>query len=142
MASPRKKKRSAIRVVEIVKTCDVGPIQVPPSAGDDFRFRIEIVRTAGTRGRCGVRIWRIEHYRIQPTFPQEAGRPCEDPCDEQLLVRDDRLAEGITGSTPHAALQGALRRIEGLIVPASEPIQHRTTPLTRTGTARSRQRST
>jgi len=112
-----KKKKRTLDVVEIVRTCDVGPLAVPPSEGDDFRFRIEIVRSSQRRRRYAARVWRIEHYRVQPTFPQTAGRPGEEPCDEQLLVRDQRFAEGITGSTPAGVLREVLKRIEALLLP-------------------------
>jgi len=106
------KAKRALEIVEIVRTCDVGPITVPSGTGDDFRFRVEIVRIQDRKPRYRARVWRIEHYRIQPTFPQKRGRPSEEPCDELLLVRDHHLAEGITGATKEATLRKALERIE------------------------------
>jgi hypothetical protein len=103
--------RNALEVVEIVKTCDVGPIPVPSETGDDFRFRIEIVRLEGRKRRFQARVWRIENYRVQPTFPQIDGQPSDEPCDELLLARDHFFDDGSVATTPAAALKNILQRI-------------------------------
>ena len=33
-------------------------------------------------------LWRLELYRIQPTFPQDDGELAHMPCDEEILVRE------------------------------------------------------
>jgi hypothetical protein len=109
--------KQAIEVVEIVRTYDVGPIQMPPGIGDDFRFRIEILRASARKRQYQARVWRIETYRVQPTFPQKKGRPTDDPCDELLLVRDHSLDDHTAGSTPERALRAALATIKSRFVP-------------------------
>ena len=61
--------------------------------GDDEQFtvRIELLRSEADPELYRCRVWRSEHFRIQPTFPQDAGAPAHTPCDESLLVEDPSL---------------------------------------------------
>src|SRR5689334_14230327 len=105
--------KPALDVTEIVRTLDVGPISIPPDTGDHYRFRIEIARLSRGRSRYEARIWRVEFYRIQPTFPQKRGQPSQGACDELLLVRDHSFGDDMTGTTAAIALRSALSRIAG-----------------------------
>jgi hypothetical protein len=53
---------------------------------EELTLRIEVYESL-VRPRCfTARVWRLELYRIQATFPQAAGgRPAHDPSDEMIL---------------------------------------------------------
>lgn len=94
---------------EVVRVVELDTITV--ADGDDLRFRIEVLK----RGRPPVystRVWRLEFYRIQPTFPQHDGQPSHEPCDEEILVRADDAIGDVTADSADAALAEALRRFE------------------------------
>src|SRR6266702_2704266 len=80
-----------IGVFELVKIYDLPTI---PWSGDgeDFRFRIEVFTDLKEQPRYYAKIYRHEHYRIQPTFPQkEGGIPALDRYDKAVWVLDDFL---------------------------------------------------
>jgi hypothetical protein len=52
---------------------------------DHLILRIEIFETISNPRHYSVRVWRLEHYRIQPTFPQLDGAPVHAPSDEFIL---------------------------------------------------------
>lgn len=51
---------------------------------DDLTLRIEIFETISRPRHYSVRVWRLEYYRIQATFPQLAGAPMHAPSDEVI----------------------------------------------------------
>lgn len=66
------------------------------SGDDDFSFRIEIHKKCGSE-LYFPKVFRLEHYRIQPTFPKKDGGPAHDTADEEIFVYDfffdsDRLS--------------------------------------------------
>ena len=75
---------------ELVKTYEFATI---PWSGDgeDFTFRAEVFTDLQEQNGYYARIWRLEHYRIQPTFPQEDGSPKLGLHDKQFWVVDDFL---------------------------------------------------
>jgi hypothetical protein len=80
-----------IGVFELVKIYDLPTI---PWSGDgeDFRFRIEVFTDLKEQASYYVKIYRHEHFRTQPTFPQkEDGTPALDQYDKALWVLDDFL---------------------------------------------------
>lgn len=61
---------------------------------DDLRFRAEIIlKPEEDGGNMEVKLWRKEFYRIQPTFPQENGKPTHEASDEIVLVEETGLLE-------------------------------------------------
>jgi hypothetical protein len=57
-----------------------------PIENDELMLRIEIFESVAHAQHYCARIWRLEHYRIQSTFPQVAGGlPAHQPSDELLL---------------------------------------------------------
>ena len=62
--------------------------------GDDaFPTRVEILRSTVDPTIYRARIWQLEPYRIQSTFPQDDGRPAHDPSDEELLIERSCFAK-------------------------------------------------
>ena len=50
-------------------------------------LRVELFRSTKDTRRFRYRLWRLEFYRIQPSFPQEqVGLPAQTPSDEEFLV--------------------------------------------------------
>jgi hypothetical protein len=99
-----------LRYSEVVRTIDLAPI--PTTGGDDLRFRLEVVHEAGAATPYSVRLWRLEFYRLQPSFPQRRGRPVSQQADEQVLVSEDSLVQGVRAKSQKAALDAALAEIE------------------------------
>ena len=54
-------------------------------------LRVEIFESLSKPNHYCAPVWRLEHYRIQSTFPQLAGAPSHPPSDEVIL----RKFEGI-----------------------------------------------
>ncbi len=68
----------------------VRTIEVDLRLGDDTAtittIRVEFFRAEGDATRFRCRLWRLETYRIKPTFPQENGLPKHEESDEEILV--------------------------------------------------------
>jgi len=74
-------------LAEVVKVFDIKPFNL--SGGDSFRFRLEITRNINTGNHNGI-VYRLETYRLQPTFPQtENGRVPRHKHDALVYVYDD-----------------------------------------------------
>ena len=70
------------RCARVVRTLEV-PVQL---ADDDLAMlRLEILEKVAQPGSFRARVWRIESYRLQSTFPQENGEPSHSPSDELIL---------------------------------------------------------
>jgi len=95
--------------LEVVQVVDLSPISMAEGA-DDLRFRIEILRRSGRRASYLARVWRLEFYRIQPSFPSKRRGAIR--ADEQILVRDTFFAEGVAERTAQDAMSKVVRRIE------------------------------
>ena len=52
-------------------------------------------------------VWRLEFYRIQPTFPQRDGVPAHDSSDEAVLVEESILHKW---EDMESSVQDAIRR--------------------------------
>ncbi|HMI86916.1 MAG TPA: hypothetical protein VK550_22635 [Polyangiaceae bacterium] len=52
---------------------------------DELTLRVEIFETISKPRHYSVRIWRLEHYRLQATFPQLDGSPVHAQSDEIIL---------------------------------------------------------
>lgn len=69
---------------ELVKTIEFD-IQI----GDDsFSLKLELFCAVSDTQRFRARIWRLENYRIQPTFPQDeiTSKPSHEFSDETIFV--------------------------------------------------------
>ncbi len=71
---------------ELVKTFDVEPFQA--GDGDTFRFRLEILQTIDEQTFTG-KVYRLETYRIQPTFPQSQSVLPDWQNDALIFVADE-----------------------------------------------------
>ena len=113
------------QVIEVVKTVDLSTIPVPVNpAGrddDDYRFRIEILRHG--KRLYKPRAWRIEFYRIQPTPRQGASLKISDDVHKLILVHDSYIGHELSGSSPGAALEKAIQKVETIFDCLLEEIQ-------------------
>ena len=70
-------------VFELLRTVEVD-IEIE---GDAWPVRIELYRDQEDEAHFRARVWLLETFRIQPTFPQsDEGAPQEDAGDEDVLV--------------------------------------------------------
>lgn len=56
-----------------------------PTTDEELVLRIEFFQNLVDRELFSARIWRLEHYRLQSTFPQRDGVPHHCPSDEVIL---------------------------------------------------------
>jgi len=73
-------------LLEVVKIFDVEPFEAGDS--DAFRLRLEIVCNLDTNTYEG-KVYRLETYRLQPTFPQTDGKSPDWQHDALIHVSDD-----------------------------------------------------
>lgn len=69
---------------------------------EGLTLRLEIFESLTNSGWYAARVWRLEHYRLQPTFPQRQGIPAHEPSDEVILKEFEGL------DTPSAAAFASL----------------------------------
>lgn len=79
---------------DVVRTVELNPIEL--KGGGTLHLRLEVLKEGK---RFVGRVHRWEFFRIQPTFPQQQGRPAHHPSDERVLVRDDGLFDEITATS-------------------------------------------
>jgi len=99
-----------IRIASQAKVLYIGPIPVPRAVGDSFVFRVEILRDLSTPRRYIAKVWRIEHYRVEPSFPRRKGRQ-PSLADEGLLVEDVMVDTGAVGRSAAEAERRVLARM-------------------------------
>ncbi len=75
------------KLSELVRTIDVESFHA--GNGDAFRFRLEISREVNTTRYQG-RVFRLETYRLQPTFPL-AGEAAREGEDDALIYVGDHM---------------------------------------------------
>jgi hypothetical protein len=73
------------KLSELVRAIDVEPFDA--GNGDAFRFRLEISREVNTTLYQG-RVFRLETYRLQPTFPLTGAAAMEGEDDALIYVGD------------------------------------------------------
>jgi hypothetical protein len=111
MAAPRKFEHHAIKspVFELIRV-----FEFDMDLGEDsfYPTRVELYRAGKPDDLYRCRVWQVEHYRIQSTFPQaEDGTHLHEPSDEEILVeysaylRCDWDPAGFRASSPEAARQ-------------------------------------
>lgn len=76
-------------LIEIVNIFDVEPFDA--GDGDLFRFRLEITRNSDDCLFRGT-VYRLETYRLQPTYPLDNGKPREWPSDALLHIIDENYS--------------------------------------------------
>lgn len=70
-------------VYELLRTLEVD-LEIE---GDAWPVRIELYRDREDETHFRARVWLLETFRIQPTFPQtDEGLPQDDAGDEDVLV--------------------------------------------------------
>jgi len=77
------------KIFELVRTLDVEPFQA--GEGDAFRFRLEVLHEMGTNSFVG-KVYRLETYRLQPTFPQTNSNPPDWRHDALIFSADEMFA--------------------------------------------------
>jgi len=85
--------------------------------GDTYRIQLELYRHASTKRKFRCRLWRIDFYRSQPSFPQDKkGKPRHPETDEAFLVNWDFLLSKdhslFEASSIENALQIVMRDLE------------------------------
>ncbi len=97
---------------EVVKSFDLGPINVTDPDSEPLKFRVEILRRSDTK-TFYARIYRSETFRVQPTYPQSKGNPiATNQGDHEMFVLDDFLGvDDFTG----ANAEEVLRKVEKAI---------------------------
>lgn len=76
------------KLSEVVKVIDVEPFEA--GNGDLCRIRLEISRDIHGSQFHGT-VYRLEFYRLQPTFPQQAGDPPAWQDDAMVHVVDSNF---------------------------------------------------
>jgi hypothetical protein len=107
-------KNPSLRYDEIVKIYDLAPIELPDGANESLKFRIEILRSAGSR-TLRARLKRRETYKLEPTFQGGARASKSARWDHEIVVDDDhmdRLCKKISGRTAASVLLQVIRKIE------------------------------
>lgn len=74
------------KVNELIKIFDFESIHA--GEGEDFRFRLEVLKEMNGATFFG-KVYRLETYRLQPTFPQKEGDPPDWINDALVFVMDD-----------------------------------------------------
>ena len=74
------------KLFEVVKVLDVEPVEV--GDGEAFRFRLEIRRELGSDSYEG-RVYRLETYRLRPTFPLSNDVVLDQLNDAMIYVVDE-----------------------------------------------------
>jgi hypothetical protein len=94
-------------------------------AEDHFSLRIELFQDISNAQRFRARIWRLEMYRIQSTFPQNEtdGQPTDQPSDESIFVDTgawlSQRYEDFRAETPDRAIQIILNDLRDFLVRTS-----------------------
>ncbi|HYD49968.1 MAG TPA: hypothetical protein VEB21_16540 [Terriglobales bacterium] len=72
-------------MLEAFRVCET--LDWLPGPDGNRNLRIELFQSTSDATRFRLRVWRHEHFRVQPTFPQDAnGQPQHQSADESILV--------------------------------------------------------
>lgn len=87
-----------------------------PFKEEELTLRIEIFESMAQSRKYCARIWRLEYYRLQPTFPQgDDGQPVHGPSDELVLKEfegfESPLEEPVEFTTQLAAREYVLEKL-------------------------------
>jgi hypothetical protein len=90
-------------VYEVVNVFDIEPFQA--GDGEVFRFRLEVFRQLDSVIFKG-RVYRLETYRLQPTFPQSEGEVTEPKNDALIYVLDHMInTDSLSGNSVEKILE-------------------------------------
>jgi hypothetical protein len=70
--------RTAVVLLETLEVCI-------PLDQEDLLLRLELFQELENTDMYSARIWRLESYRLQSSFPQRGGTPAHQPSDEIIL---------------------------------------------------------
>jgi hypothetical protein len=85
------KRQHQLPIADVVRAFYVGPLPVKGEGA--FTFRVEIARESRSPPRYVARLWRFDHYRVRPSFPDVPGTEA----DEEMLVADVVPPNGVVG---------------------------------------------
>ena len=80
-------------------------------AGDDLLLRVEVFQCLQPSGHYLARIWRLDHFRVQSTFPQSHGVPLHSPSDEVILKEFEGFESPLAEPTAFADAEGATQYV-------------------------------
>ena len=95
----------------------VGTYEFDLQFGEDgYPTRIELFRATDVPNHYRARLWQIEHFRIQATFPAEEGQPLDDPGDEEFLTERSHYQKQALAGFHATSTEDAIQQvIEGLV---------------------------
>lgn len=99
---------------EVIKTYEIETEPAPDAEVECLRFRLELVKHMEPDGQTEAILYRKEFFRIQPTFPQQDGKPAHEPCDEFILVEETHLLDRCrfpASDSPSAILSDVLKQL-------------------------------
>jgi hypothetical protein len=100
------------RVYEVVRVLEIRAASTGASAFSP-RFRLEILKSKARPPRYESRLWRVDQYRLRPTFP-DVPRTL---ADEDILVADLAAADGVTGRSAAEVERKALALLRDVFSP-------------------------
>lgn len=80
-------------VFEVARVLYIGPLAF--RGVSEFTFRIEILRNRNAARSFSAKLWRMDHYRLRPTFPDKP----QTVADEEVLVADVAAPDGAVGAS-------------------------------------------
>jgi hypothetical protein len=88
-----------------------------PLKDEELILRIELFESGVQARHYCARIWRLEYYRIQPTFPQgDDSQPAHGPSDELVLKEfegfESPIEEPVEFATQLAAREFVLEQLD------------------------------
>ena len=107
--APVKITHSAITspIFELVKT-----VEVDLALGKEtWPTRFEILRSIEQQDLFRCRVWQLEFFRLQSTFPQSDGQPAHEPSDHRVLVEWDGPHVGLYDDFLAADIEAALKKV-------------------------------
>jgi len=87
MTERARREKLAQRALVLVETIQFS-VAVPD---DELELRVELFEALAQPRHYGARLWRIERFRIQSTFPQVDHHPAHRPSDESILKEFEGL---------------------------------------------------
>jgi hypothetical protein len=67
----------------------VTELELSLGSQDNALLRVETLESRSNPGTFKARIWRLEHFRIQSSFPQQLGIPMSEHSDERIWKEFD-----------------------------------------------------
>jgi hypothetical protein len=102
------------KLFEVVKLLDVEPFQA--GDGEAFRFRLEIRRELDTNIYEG-RVYRLETYRLQPTFPMSDQGDLPDWVNDAMIYVTDEAFDdnnSLSGSSTREVIEKFQSRFQDI----------------------------